>query len=108
MKLIDLIEYLTDKRELDELYAEYQVDEDSEDEFLIYLKESLSIDSEVTFFMAEQTEDYTLYETGGIKYIQLFPLPLAKELLDELELKGKGLNNLKIAQRLLEYRIKDA
>lgn len=76
---------------------------------LIYMKESLNIDSEILIFEIEETEDDLVFEKGGIRYIQLFPLQYAVELIKEdLNLKDKGYSDLQIAKRLLEYRERDA
>lgn len=107
MKLVDLVEYLINNN-IDQLYANENINIDSE-AILIYMSKYLSIDSEVVLFTIEETEDCLEFEQNGIKYVQLFPLDYAKELIEsDLNLKEKGYSNLYIAERLLDYRERDA
>lgn len=83
-------------------------DLNNESEFLlIYMKYSLTIDSDVFIFPIEETEDDILFEKKGVKYVQLFAVYHALELI-EPDLKGKRGTDSKIAESLLEYRLKDA
>jgi hypothetical protein len=108
MKLIDLIKYLTHPEKLYKLYQEQGLNLESE-ALLIYLKGDLNLDSEVYIFEIEETEDDLVFEKEEIRYIQLFPLDHAIELIEsDLDLKNKGRSDLEVAQRLLEYRQKDA
>lgn len=108
MKLVDIIEYLEHPEKLEKLYQDENVNVESE-AILIYLKDDLNINSEIKLFQIEQTEDDILYKNAEGNYVQLFPVDYAIELISsDLDLVGKGNTNLKIAQRLLEYRIKDA
>ncbi|MNE38940.1 hypothetical protein D3C80_1328590 [compost metagenome] len=108
MKLVELIKYLTNPEQLDELYQEQRLDTESE-ALLIYLQGNLSLESEITLFEIEETEDDLVFEKEGVQYIQLFPLDYAIELIEfDLDLKNNGYSDLEIAQRLLEYRQKDA
>ncbi|MOA31148.1 hypothetical protein D3C78_1522900 [compost metagenome] len=67
------------------------------------------MESEITLFEIEETEDDLVFEKEGVQYIQLFPLDYAIELIEfDLDLKNNGYSDLEIAQRLLEYRQKDA
>lgn len=108
MKIIDLIEFLIEPDKLPDLYAQYQFNEKSE-AILIYLKEDLSIVSDVYLFEIEETEDDILYEKDNVKYIQLFPVDYAIELIEsDLNLKNKRYSKEEIAKKLLDYRLKDA
>jgi hypothetical protein len=108
MKLVELIKYLTRPEKLDELYQEQGLNVESE-ALLIYLQRDLNLESEVSIFEIEETEDDLIFEKEGIQYVQLFPLDYAIELIEsDLDLKNKGYSDLEIAQRLLEYRQKDA
>lgn len=108
MKLVELIKYLINPEQLDELYQEQGLNTESE-ALLIYLQGDLNLESEITIFEIEETEDDLIFEKEGIQYVQLFPVDYAIELIEsDLDLKGKGYSNLEIAQRLLEYRQKDA
>lgn len=105
MHLITLIPYLKSFNKIGELYKLNNIDTESE-AILIYMAEALAIESEIVFFEIEETEDYLSYGKNGVNYIQLFPVDYAKELVEDL--LRLGYNDLEIAQRLLEYRIKDA
>ena len=69
------------------------------------MKESLSIKSDIAFFPIEETQDEQIQFVGDEKFIQLFPLEYALELIEsDLNLQGKGNSKVQIAERLLEYR----
>lgn len=108
MKLVDLIKYLTHPGQLDKLYQEQGLNTESE-ALLIYLQGALDLKSEAIIFTIEETEDDIVFEKEGVQYIQLFPVDYAIELIEsDLGLNNKGYSDLEIAQRLLEYRQRDA
>ena len=108
MKLIDLIEYLVKPEKIENLYQERKLNTESE-ALLIYMQNELSLESNIAFFEIEETEDYLQFVKNGLKYVQLFPIDYAIELIEsDLGLKNKGYTNLEIAKRLLEYRLKDS
>ncbi|WP_025762929.1 hypothetical protein [Dyadobacter tibetensis] len=108
MKLVNLIDFLINPKKLEVLYREEGLNTDSE-ALLIYMENSLDIESEIKFFEIEETDDDLVFEKGDIQYVQLFPVDHAIDLIEsDLELKNRGYSNLEIAERLLEYRIKDA
>jgi len=108
MKLVKLVKYLINPKLLDKLYQDLGVNTESE-ALLIYLKGSLDLETDVFIFEIEETEDDLVFEKEGIKYIQLFPVDYSVELIEfDLDLKNKGYSDLEIAQRLLEYRKRDA
>lgn len=108
MKLVDLIRYLINPEQLEDLYQEQELSIESE-ALLIYMKGALDLESEITIFEIEETEDDLIFEMDGTKYFQLFPIDYAVELVEsDLDLKNKGFSDLEIAKRLLEYRLKDA
>ncbi|OJW02648.1 MAG: hypothetical protein BGO52_00605 [Sphingobacteriales bacterium 44-61] len=107
MNLLELIKYLLDPKLLRTLYQERGINRDSE-ALLIYLSESLSLNSEVEIFAIEETEDNLVFEKDGVRYIQLFPLDYTLDLINfDLDLIGKGYSDLEIAKRLLNYRERD-
>lgn len=108
MNLIELVERITQPRGVDNILAGLSQNKQSE-AFLVYLQKPLGVESEVTFFPIEETEDSLLYQKSGREYLQLFPLEYALELIEsDLDLLGKGRNSHQIADRLLQYRINDA
>ncbi|WP_295794147.1 hypothetical protein [Mucilaginibacter sp.] len=106
MKLINLIPYLKSANGIAELFKLNNLNIKSE-VILIYMIEFLTIDSEIVLFEIEETEDDLLFQKNGISYIQLFPVNYAKELIEDFSRLGYD-DDLKIARRLLEYRINDA
>jgi Fe-S cluster assembly iron-binding protein IscA len=107
MKLISLIESLKDSAKLKQVIVSQNLNVDSE-ALLIYIKETLDIDSEIRFFEIEETKDNLVFEKDGTRYVQLFSLDFAEELVNSDFNLTKGLSNLEIAERLLDYRKKDA
>jgi len=93
---------------MEDMYSDLNLNEDSED-ILMYMKDSLSIDSDVFIFELDETDDHLTYVKDGQTYLQLFPIDHAVDLIEfDLDLKDKGYSNKAIAERLLEYRINDA
>ncbi len=108
MQLVELVDYLINVDQLNILYRKQELNNDSE-ALLIYMKDTLDIESETILFEIEETEDDLIFEKDGVRYIQLFPLDHAIDLIEfDLNLKNKGFSNLEIAQKLLQYREKDA
>ena len=108
MKLPELIKFLLDPDQLKALYQKLGVNSDSE-ALLIYLRETLSLESEISIFEIEETEDDIFFDKDGVQYVQLFAVNHAKDLIEfDLNLKDKGYSDVQIAQRLLDYRINDA
>lgn len=108
MNLGNLVKFLLTPEQLGELFNEMNVDLESET-LLIYMKDSLSLESEVAIFSIEETEDYIQFKKDNVNYYQLFPVETAIELIEtDLNLKNKGYSDLDIARRLLDYRFNDA
>lgn len=108
MKLPELINYLTNPEQLQTIYKEQGLNEESE-ALLIYLKEELDVKADIAIFEIEETDDDLLFQKDGIQYVQLFPIVHAIDLIEfDLDLKDKGYSNLEIAQKLLDYRKSDA
>lgn len=108
MKLPELINYLTNPEQLQTIYKEQGLNEESE-ALLIYLKEELDVKEDIAIFEIEETDDDLLFQKDGIQYVQLFPIVHAIDLIEfDLDLKDKGYSNLEIAQKLLDYRKSDA
>ncbi|MDR2002375.1 MAG: hypothetical protein LBQ74_05030 [Prevotella sp.] len=107
MNLENLVDYLVNPMKLNVLYKDLNLNLDSE-AILIYMQDSLNIESKIFLFEIEETEDRIQYEKDGILYIQLFPVEYAAELLDDFSVNYSGFSNFDIANRLLQYRINDA
>ncbi len=108
MNLENLVKFLLTPEQLGELFNEMNVDLESE-ALLIYMKDFLSLKSEIAIFPIEETEDDIQFKKDDIDYYQLFPVETAIELIEaDLDLKDKGYSDLDIAKRLLDYRFNDA
>ena len=108
MKLIELIKFLTNPELLESLYQEQGLNLESE-VLLIYMKGDLDLRSDISILEIAETEDDLIFEKEGLKYIQLFPIDYAIDLIEfDLNMKDKGYSDLEIAERLLEYRKNDA
>ena len=75
----------------------------------LYMKDNLKLDSDVVFFDAESIPNELLIEIDGTKYENLFPLYMAQEIVEEyVNVYKNEISDLEIAEKLLEYRQKDA
>ncbi len=108
MNLTELVKYLTNPEKLDALYQDVKVNKES-DALLIFMKDALTLDSEIIIIEIEATGGEVLFEKDGIKYVELFPIDIAIELIEsDLNLKETGYSDMSIAERLLDYRRRDA
>lgn len=105
MNLIDFITYLRYRDKFTEFIEKEGLDPDAE-ELVIYMKDALSLTSEIRIFNIEGSEDKMKLQKDNVNYIQLFPMSLAIDAFDFLKLAGKS--DIDAAKRLLEYREKDA
>jgi hypothetical protein len=108
MRYAVLIQYLTNPDLLGSLYENLGINSESE-ALQIYMKNELSLNSEIFIFEIEETKGELIFERDGVKYFELFPVDHAVNLIEfDLQLKEKGYSDLQIAERLLEYRLNDA
>ena len=76
---------------------------------MIYMKDTLDLDSDLKFFEIEYTDDLLVFKENGVTYHQLFPIDHAVEILDSyFSDSDKKLGNPALAKKLLEYAINDA
>ncbi len=66
------------------------------------------MNSEVAIFGIEETDGDLIFEKDENKYVELFPLEMTQEMIEEYINTYKGISNIKIAESLLNYRINDA
>jgi hypothetical protein len=108
MKLINLIDHLKNLSKTEEL-TETELPNVEFGQIDTYLEGSMDIESEVVFFDAEKIPDDVMIEVNGIKYINLFPLPMLQEMVEEYHnTYGEKMQDFEIAKNILDYRIKDA
>ncbi|HEX7906105.1 MAG TPA: hypothetical protein VF487_19665 [Chitinophagaceae bacterium] len=108
MKILELIKHLKTFDKAEQLKNK-QLPNVEFDLAELYMENSLSLDSNIRFFDSEKISNDLEMEVEGIKYVNLFPLYLAQEMIEEFtKSTEKKYSDLEIANRLLEYRINDA
>ena len=106
MTLIEFVSQLRDPNTADLLLAEviprveaYQVD--------VYMTPDLGVDSHVQLFDAEAMPNKLHVSVDGIEYVNLFPLRMVRDFVEEITLND-GVADSEIAASLIKYRINDA
>ena len=108
MKLLDIIDYLRRPERLQDLYDSLKLSKESES-ISIYMKDAIDINSDLEFFEIEKTDGKLIYELNGTRYIELFPLEYASDIIcNTFSEENRKLNNVELSKRILEYRINDA
>ncbi len=105
MNLIEFIKYLKDEEEAVQYMNEHYPDVDYYDAE-VYLKDSLSVESDLAIFDGEKIEGMIEMEVDNEKYYNLFTLDLLVEVHGDYS-KPSGTDR-EIAERIINYRIKDA
>ena len=105
MNLIEFIKYLKDEEVAIQYMNEHYPNVDYYDAE-VYLKGSLSVESELTIFDGEKIEGMIEMEVENEKYYNLFTLDLLVEVYGDYS-KPSGTDR-EIAERIINYRIKDA
>lgn len=107
MTLIELIEQLKTLPKAEAL-AKQQIPGVEYDLVELYMKDSLSFESEIAFFDVDTIPGHLIIEIDGIKYENLFSLNLIQEMVEEYVEEYPNWSNLDIAKRIMEYRHNDA
>jgi hypothetical protein len=108
MNLIQLIDHVKNMTAAKK-FVESQIPNVEFNQVDIYMKDRLELNSEIIFVDAETTDYNAEIELNGGKYINLFPLSMMQELVEAQKNKVfYRLTNIEIAERLLEYRGRDA
>jgi hypothetical protein len=74
----------------------------------VYLKGSLSIESEVKIFDGEKIEGMIEMEVEGAKYINLFTLDLLVETYQDYANGSDSILDIDVAEKIINYRVNDA
>lgn len=75
----------------------------------IYMKDALGLESEIAFFTSEETDDNMVFNKDGITYHYLLSVHIAIDLIEsEMQEENASYSDLQIAQRLLDYALRDA
>jgi hypothetical protein len=107
MNIIELVKHLKSV-EAAETFFNTEFPEIEYDLIDIYMIDRLSLGSEIVFFDAEKMSNELIINIAGITYENLFPANLAQNIVEEFVAESKKPSNVEIAQRLLDYRKKDA
>lgn len=105
MNIIELVKHLK-KLEDAETFVNEKLPDIEYDLVDIYMVDKLSLDSSIVFFDAEKISNKLIIEVNGVTYVNLFPLNMTQELVEEFSLDK--ITDREIAERLLKYREKDA
>lgn len=105
MNLIELIKYLKDHEEINQYMNEYYPDVDYYDAE-VYLKDSLSIESELVIFDGEKIEGLIEMVVNKEKYYNLFSLDLLVEVCEDYSKLSRTVHET--AERIINHRINDA
>lgn len=107
MKIIELVNNLKNI-EIAQLLIAKEIPYVEYDLVDLYMVDKISIDSEIVFFNAEKIPNKLVIEIEGVKYENLFPLNLIQEMVEEYDKLDGKISDFEIANKLLEYRMKDA
>lgn len=105
MNLIEFIAYLKDSEKVIHYLNEHYPDIDYYDSE-IYLKNSLSIESELVIFDCEKIEGTIVMEINNEKYYNLFSLDHLVEVFEDYSKFSENYDT--IAMKIINYRINDA
>jgi hypothetical protein len=108
MNIIQLIDHLK-TRSLAEKLIKNVVPGVEYDEVVIYMREQVGLEAEISFFDAEAISNHIMMEVEGQMYECFFGIWEAQEMVEEMEAAHSGnLGNLAIAERMLHYHKFDA
>ena len=107
MKLLELIRNLKSIKQANELIAK-ELPGVEYDLIDLYAINSLNVDSDIRFFNVEEIPNDLVIKVDGINYVNLFPLNLIQEMVEEYSNLREIFSDEEIAKRILEYRLKDA
>ncbi|KMQ64583.1 hypothetical protein ACM46_10015 [Chryseobacterium angstadtii] len=107
MDLVNFIDYLINLGKIAVMLSELNVNNESE-ALIVCFKDSIDLNSEISIFGIEETEGDLIFEKEGNKFVELFPLDMVQEMVEEYVNTYKGISSYEIGQRLIDYRINDA
>lgn len=74
----------------------------------IYMKDEISAESELYFFDCDEIPEKIEIEINNQKYINLFPLYMLQDVVEEFLLELPKLNNEELVNKIINYRLYDA
>ena len=105
MNLIDFVKYLGSSEKITQYMSEYYADIDYYDAE-VYLKNSLSVESELAIFDGDKIEGMIEMHVNNEQYYNLFSLDLLVEVYEDYSSPTE--TDYEIAERIINYRINDA
>ncbi|NLR57402.1 hypothetical protein HGH93_04800 [Chitinophaga polysaccharea] len=108
MNIIELVDHLG-SLDLARNFINSILPEVEFDEVIIYMKDRVCLEANISFFDAEAISNELVMEVDGERFECFFPLYQAQEMVEEYVNKYNGrLSNLDIAKRMLDYHLNDA
>ena len=107
MKIIDLVTSLADPNNIDQFILDNNLNDESAG-VLIYMKHSLSTDSDIVFFNFEETDGKAKFEKDGVIYYSLTSISEIPDIIEYINFQERLSSNEQIANGLLDYIINDA
>jgi hypothetical protein len=105
MKLIDLIAYFRQGKTFEEFCRSQGLNAESE-VIEIYAQEPVSLEAQLGFFPIEETGGRIEFESGGVKYFNLFDFFYFLEAIEDIKVSEK--TDSEFALKLYTYAITDA
>ncbi|MEJ8606428.1 hypothetical protein JSO56_05755 [Riemerella anatipestifer] len=106
MKLIEITESLRNNT-INRLIEKYFITIEY-DLIDVYAINSLGLESEYYFFNAEEVSGVRIFEEKGVKYENLCPLSMLKDLVSDFTNQNPYILDLELAKQILDYIENDA
>lgn len=106
VKLIDLISAFRRGLEFDDFCSRHGLNAGAE-VIEIYVRQPVSLESDLGFFEIDVTKGRFEYEEGGVKYQSLFDFFFFLDFMEEAR-SNCEFTDVQLAEKLFSYAIKDA
>lgn len=106
MDIIELIDHLK-SRDLAEKLLNDVLPNVEFDLVVLYMKNKVALDSEISFFDFEAISNELIMELDGVKYEYFFQLYEAQEMVEE-SMAEYNPTNREMAERMIDYNLNDA
>jgi hypothetical protein len=104
MTILELMPIFREAGHIDSFLKARGIDNE-EGDVSIYMKNSLALPNDVTFFTDDQTGGQRVVIINGERWEELLPVFMVQEMVDELK---DDLTDDQMAERILHYAIHDA
>lgn len=106
MNIVELIDHLKTRDLAEKLVNEILPDVEF-DMIIIYMKNKVALDSEISFYDFDAISNELIMEINGEKHEYFFGLEDAQEMVEGY-VDEHNPTNLEMAQRMIDYRLNDA